>query len=123
MSKTRRGSVTNHLARVDEDRRHPVTDDDIRSLIEAYGSSDPEIRVRALKASCPCHIPWDVYERLRKPALRLRRDPDPHVRALALHLEEDGRSLERMEADMRRWADDDERAADLRRERTRNQRR
>ena len=124
MSKDRRAYVTKYLERVHEERRHAaVSDDDIRALIDAYASPDPAVRSRALRSSCPCHVPWDVYEQLRKPALKLRRDPDPDVRALALHLEEDGRGLERMEADVRRWADTDERVAEIRRARGRKRRR
>ena len=120
MSKDRREYVRKRVERVREERRRAaLTDEDIRALIESYGSSDPAVRAKALRSSCPCHVPWDVYERLRKPALRLRRDPDPDVSALALHLEEDARGLERMEADVRRWADEDERIADIRRTRRR----
>ncbi len=124
MSRSTRHYVNEHLARVDSERRHaPVTDDDIRSLVASYSSPDPVVRARALRQSCPCHVPWDVYEQLRPYALKLRRDRDTSVRAVAVHLEEDARSLRGMEAAVRRWEDEDERIADIRHERTRRRRR
>lgn len=124
MSKSRREYVVTHLAQVEEDRRRaPTSPDEIRALIDAYGSPDPAVRAKALRSSCPCHVPWDVYEQLRPHALRLRRDPDLAVRAVAIHLEEDRRGLESMEAAVRRWADDDERVADIRRQKARRTRR
>jgi hypothetical protein len=121
--KSDREYVKKKLARVEEDRKGPINDDDIRALIEGYRSLDPTVRARALEASCPCHVTWGVYEQLRKSALRLRRDPDPDVRARAIHLEADGRELESMEAAARRWVDDDEHVAARRAERRRRRRR
>lgn len=115
MSKNRRQHVERALERVEQDRRqHPLTEAEIQRLIAEYQSEDPRVRARALRNSCPCHVSWEAYERLRKPALRLRKDPDPAVRVIARHLEDDARELQAMEADLRRWLDEDERLEDVR---------
>ena len=116
MSKNRRQHVERALERVEHDRlEHPLTEAEIQRIIADYQSDDASIRARALRSSCPCHVSWEAYERLRKPALRLRKDPDPAVRAIAHHLEDDARELQAMEADVRRWLDEDERLEDVRR--------
>jgi hypothetical protein len=115
MSKNRRQHVERALARVEQERReHPLTEQQIQQFMADYESDDPRVRARALRRSCPCHVSWEAYEQLRKPALRLRRDPNPEVRAIADHLEEDARQLESMEADFRRWMDEDDSVEDPR---------
>lgn len=111
MSNNHRQVVEERLARVAEDRSHGPTLDDVPDLIAAYRSPDEEVRASALRRSCPCHTPWEVYEQLRKPALRLRKDPSPAVRRIADHLEQDARELADMEADARRYAERDEQLA------------
>jgi hypothetical protein len=108
MSKNRREYIEGHLARVSQERSHGATLDDVPELLPAFKSPDEEVRAAALRRSCPCHVSWDVYEHLRKPALKLRRDPSPQVRALANHLEEDARELWEMEASVERYADQDD---------------
>ena len=115
MSKNRRQHIERALERVEQDRRdHPLNEVEIQRLIADYDSEDPRVRARALRSSCPCHVSWEAYERLRKPALRLRKDPDPGVRAIAHHLEDDARELQAMEADLRRWLHEDEHLEDFR---------
>ena len=110
MSKSHRAYVEARLALLAEERRHGATPDDVPQLIENYASPDDHVRAEALKRSCPCHVSWDVYELLRKSALKLRRDPSAEVRALANHLEYDARVLHAHEASLARYEDlDDER--------------
>lgn len=45
---------------------------------------------------------WEVFERLRKAAKPLQKDPSPLVRADALHIEEDARLVAGFEAQMER---------------------
>ena len=108
MSKNHRAYVEARLALLAEERRHGATLDDVPQLIADYASPDEHVRAEALKRSCPCHVSWDVYEVLRKPALKLRRDPSAVVRALANHLEYDARVLRAHEAGMARYEDRDD---------------
>jgi hypothetical protein len=43
-------------------------------------------------------MPWPLFYRLRKAAARLKRDPSPLVRANALHVEFDARTVREREA-------------------------
>jgi hypothetical protein len=47
-------------------------------------------------------MPWSVFHRLRKAAKQLQQDPDPDVRANALHIEEEARMVASMEGEMER---------------------
>ena len=114
MSKNHRQYIETALARVEEERRHGATLDDVPRLLEQYKSPDGSVRARALRQSCPCHVSWEVYERVRKDALRLRKDPSPEVRAIANHLEEDARVLLSMEAALARYIDGEEEAMERR---------
>jgi len=60
------------------------------------------VRARAVRQICPCRMPWSVFHRLRKAAKQLQQDPDPDVRANALHIEEDARMVASMEGEMER---------------------
>ena len=51
-------------------------------------------------------MPWEVFDRLRKAAKPLQKDPSPLVRADALHIEEDARevaSLESLSERLQEW--------------------
>lgn len=97
---------------ITEERKHGAALQDVPQLIADYHSPNEQVRATALKRSCPCHVNWEVYERLRKPALRLRADPSPVVRALANHLEEDARVLHGLEAALERLAEYEDRLAE-----------
>ena len=120
MSKNHRQVVEKKVAQVEQDRQRPVLSSDIQRLLRDYESHDERVRAEALKNSCPCHVPWDVYAQLRKSALRLRRDPSPAVRALAEHLEEDARVIAMMEADRERYIERDEELAEQARRRAKH---
>lgn len=114
MSNSRRQHIERGLARVERDRCRPLTEADMARLITQMSSDDEEVRAAALRRSCPCHVPWEAFELLRKPAQRLRRDPSPVVRALALHLEDDAREIAAMEAELARMRDRDDDMTDYR---------
>jgi HEAT repeat protein len=93
------------LAEVEAERACAVGAGDVACLLEELRSPDEQVRARAVRAVCPCRMPWEVFEQLRKPVQRLRRDPSPAVRRLALHAEEDARMVAALEA-LRERAED-----------------
>lgn len=92
-------------AEVQRRRARGLTLDDVPELLAAFDSPDEQVRLEALRRACPCHIDWEVYEAVRKPALRLRSDPNQAVRAAANHLEEDAERLRAIEAKLFREAE------------------
>jgi hypothetical protein len=60
-------------------------------------AADPHRREFALRCICPCHGSWELFERHLDDVKRLEKDPDPAVRAAALHLWEDVGKLESIE--------------------------
>jgi hypothetical protein len=68
-------------------------------------SADADTRVRALHAVCPCGAGFLLYERLRGEVKRLRKDPDPRVREMALDVERDACEIEAVEAGLDRTAE------------------
>jgi len=86
------------LAEVARDRAHRPSDDEIAQILADLGSADPTIRGAALRRICPCHLEWAVFEPLRKAAKKLQKDPDPTVRALAIHVEADAEQIASLEA-------------------------
>jgi hypothetical protein len=67
-------------------------------------SPDPQARVRALHGICPCAAGFALYERFRAEVKRLQKDPDPRVRAAALHVEHDACEIETIDAGLDRAA-------------------
>ena len=65
-------------------------------------SADPEVRVKALHSICPCATGFPLYERFRGEVKLLQKDPDPRVRAAALHVEHDACEIETIEAGLDR---------------------
>jgi len=61
-------------------------------------SPDAQVRVRALHGICPCAAGFPLYERFRGEVKRLKKDPDPGVRAAALHVEHDACEIETIAA-------------------------
>ena len=97
------------LACVEEKRSHPSSAADIARLLAAMQLPDEHTGAEAVRQVCPCRMPWDVFRQVRKAAQRLRDDPSPLVRANALHIEEDAREVEALEALRERVADREER--------------
>lgn len=65
-------------------------------LLRALRSPEADERIRALHQICPCSARWAVYERYMDEARILRKDPDPRVRRVALHLDKDAGEIEAM---------------------------
>jgi len=55
-----------------------------------------------LHSICPCAAGFPLYERFRGEVKRLQKDPDPRVRAAALHVEHDACEIETIEAGLDR---------------------
>jgi hypothetical protein len=62
---------------------------DIKALRQALLTEDAEERARAVRKVCPCRLGFDVFEEFMAIALQLQKDPDPTVRAAAIHVFED----------------------------------
>jgi hypothetical protein len=74
-------------------------------VLAGLRSLQPRDRVRALHDICPCGAGFPLYERFRGEVKRLQKDPDPAVRAAALHVEHDAREIETIEAGLDRAAE------------------
>lgn len=98
MPKSQKEHMEQTLAHVEHDRSRPVLHDDVLRITIDLESSDEDVRADALREVCPCHMSWEIFEQLRKPALRLRNDPSPLVRKIADHIEEDTRHVFALEA-------------------------
>jgi len=98
VSQSQREYMETKLAHVEHDRSRPVTGDDVARILVDLESADEDMRAKALREVCPCRMSWETFELLRKPALRLRKDPSPLVRRLANHIEEDAREVAALEA-------------------------
>lgn len=86
------------LAEVAKDRAQRPSEEEIAQILADLGSPDPAVRCAALRRICPCHLEWATFEPLRKAAKKLQQDPDPAVRALALHVEQDAEQIASLEA-------------------------
>jgi hypothetical protein len=65
-------------------------------------SPDAQVRVKALHSMCPCAAGFPLYEHFRGAVKLLQKDPDPGVRAAALHVEHDACEIEMIEAGLDR---------------------
>lgn len=109
LSRTNRAYVEQFLTKVEEKRAQPVTEVTVEQLLADMQSADPVVRANAVRQICPCRMPWAVFNQLRKAAKRLQHDPDPTVRAHALHVEEDARMVASMEGEVEylgEWEDE-----------------
>ena len=88
----------------------PPTDHD--AVLAQLWCPDAQVRVRALHSICPCAAGFPLYERLRSAVKQLQKDPDPEVRAAALHVEHDACEIESIEAGLDRAAEQDWRYSD-----------
>ena len=71
-------------------------------LLAALRSPNEETRIRALHRVCPCGSSFAVYERYMDEVRRLKKDPSPAVRRVAIHVEHDADLVEGMEAKLDR---------------------
>jgi hypothetical protein len=102
MTRTQRAYIEKTLANVERKRSQSFCEADVERLLEQMQSEDEVTRAQAVRHICPCRMPWEVFERLRKAAKPLQKDPSPQVRADALHIEEDARLVAGFEAQMER---------------------
>jgi hypothetical protein len=101
------------LAEVERHRSRPVGEADVERILAGLRSEDELTRAHAVREICPCRMPWEVFDRLRKAARLLRKDPSPMVRANALHVEEDAREVASLEALAERLQEWEEREEDV----------
>ena len=67
---------------------------DMERLLPDLQSPDEEVRGDAVRALCPCHVGWEVFEGHVGDVLRLLRDRSRGVRAQALHVFEDATRMQ-----------------------------
>jgi hypothetical protein len=71
---------------------------DLAAVLEELGSTDDEVRARALEHLCPCRSPWEVYERHRDIIRSYIKDPSWLVRQTALQIEREVVEIEAVRA-------------------------
>lgn len=98
VEKSRLQYMREKLAHVEHDRARPVTQEDVARILRDLESSEEGVIANALREVCPCRMSWEVFEHLRKPALRLRKHPSSLIRGLANHIEEDAQEVAALEA-------------------------
>src|SRR5205823_11590985 len=97
------------LANVERRRARPFSEADVQHLLADMGSPDEMTRMRAVRDVCPCRMPWEVFDRLRRAAKPLQKDPSPLVRANARHIEQDAREVASMESLSERYRSEERR--------------
>jgi hypothetical protein len=90
--------VEGMVAEVERHRARPFSEADLQRLLADIESPDELTRMRAVRDICPCRMPWEVFDRLRRAAKGLQKDPSPLVRANARHVEEDARHVASVES-------------------------
>ena len=98
VSPSQRDYMKRHLAEVEKRRSEAIGEADIERILAEMRSEDEVTRANAVRQICPCRMPWEVFDRLRKAAKPLQKDLSPLVRANALHIEEDAREVASLEA-------------------------
>jgi hypothetical protein len=78
----------------------PAADPD--AVLAQLRSPGALVRVKAPRRICPCRAGFPLYERFRGEVRGLQKDPDPQVRAAALHAEHDACEIETIEAGLDR---------------------
>src|SRR6266567_556291 len=106
VSSSQQDYMERHLAEVEKRRSQSIGEADVERILAEMRSEDEVTRANAVRQICPCRMPWEVFDRLRKAAKPLQKDPSPLVRADALHIEEDARevaSLESLSERLQEW--------------------
>ena len=112
LSPANRVYMEQFLEKVAAERAQPFTEADIAHLLTELQSADAVVRAKAVRQICPCRMPWEIFNRLRKAAKRLRHDPDPTVRAHAIHVEEDAQKVASLEKEIERMREFEEESED-----------
>ena len=105
VSPSQKEYLERHLASVERHRSQSIGEADVERLLAEMQSVDEVTRANAVRQICPCCMPWEVFDRLRKAAKPLQKDPSPLVRANALHVEEDAREVASLESLSERLAE------------------
>jgi hypothetical protein len=105
LTRTNRAYIEQFIARVEVKRSQSCANIEVERILADMLSDDATIRAQALRQICPCRMPWEVFEQLRKAAKSLRKDPSPLVRANALHIEEDAKLVASFEATLAQLKD------------------
>jgi hypothetical protein len=108
VSRSNRAYMEHFIANVEVERSQSCGAIQVEHILADMQSDDETIRAQAVRQICPCRMPWEVFEQLRKAAQPLRKDPSPLVRANALHIEEDAKMVASFEATLARMQERDE---------------
>lgn len=101
LSRTNRAYIEQFLEKVEQQRiQQPCSEAEVERILADMQSEDALTRANAVREICPCRMPWEIFHRLHKVAKRLQHDPNPLVRAHALHIEEDARMVANMEGEI-----------------------
>ena len=76
-----------------EEKRTPAAPE-FERITQGLASPDRKCRARAVLVLCPCRAGWEPFEQHLDDLARLRKDPDPAVRARALHVFQDAAELQ-----------------------------
>ena len=57
-------------------------------------SPDADVRRKAVRALCPCHAGWEIFQQNLDLVARLLKDPSPCVRADARHVFQDAGEMQ-----------------------------
>jgi hypothetical protein len=98
VSASQRAHMEGRLTEVERHRSQPVEEADVERILAGLRSEDEVSRANAVREICPCRMPWEIFDRLRKAAKPLQKDASPLVRANARHVEEDAREVASLEA-------------------------
>lgn len=71
-------------------QEQPAPAVDTQHLLEELHAEDAEMRAKAVRSVCPCRLGFEVFEQCLSTVAEMQKDPDPTVRAAALHVFEDG---------------------------------
>lgn len=98
VEKSRLQYMAEKLNHVEHERSLPVTQDDVARILRDLSSDDDDTLAGALREVCPCRMSWEVFEQVRKPALKHRKHASALIRGLANHIEEDAQEVAALEA-------------------------
>ena len=108
LTASHRTYIEQTLAKVERKRSQPFCEADVQHILEQMQSEDEVARANAVRQICPCRMPWEVFDRLRRAAKRLQNDSSPLVRADARHIEEDSRLVAGFEAQIEKLREHEE---------------
>ncbi len=67
---------------------------DLEHLLAELNSPDAAARAKAVRSICPCRLGWRHFEAVLGLLEQLKKDPDPIVRASAIHVFEDADEMD-----------------------------